>query len=257
MNYNYHTHTYRCRHAEGSEEEYIQRAIQCGIKYMGFSDHIPFRCSDGYEAGHRVPFAEGRSYVEDISALREKYKDQIDIKIGFETEYYPDDFETILKGAVDFGAEYLILGQHYLGNEHLGGAHTILATENKEDLIKYAALVISAIKSGFITYVAHPDMINFVGDQESYKNEMRKICVASREYNVPLEINFLGIHGHRNYPNEAFWKIAGQESSPVTFGFDAHDPQRAFDGESLKYAQKLVRRYDLNYIGRPEIKSLV
>ena len=33
MNYNYHTRTYLCRHASGTPEEYVQRAIENGIKY--------------------------------------------------------------------------------------------------------------------------------------------------------------------------------------------------------------------------------
>ena len=38
---NYHTYTARCGHASGREEEYILRAIEGGIKILGFSDHIP------------------------------------------------------------------------------------------------------------------------------------------------------------------------------------------------------------------------
>ena len=49
MDYNYHTHTYRCGHAIGEDEEYIKVSIQNGIKHLGFSDHIPFAFPDGYE----------------------------------------------------------------------------------------------------------------------------------------------------------------------------------------------------------------
>ena len=54
MTYNYHTHTYRCRHAAGAEEDYVVKSIECGIKYMGFSEHIPFVFPDGYESPFRV-----------------------------------------------------------------------------------------------------------------------------------------------------------------------------------------------------------
>lgn len=253
MDYNYHAHTYRCSHATGSEEEYIQRAIQCGVKYMGFSDHIPLRCSDGYEAPHRVPFAEKEAYIRDVAALREKYKGQIDLKIGFETEYYAEDFERMVESAVQCGAEYLILGQHFLKNEHNGGQHVILATESEESLNQYISAVISAMRSGVITYVAHPDMCNFVGDRAVFKREMQKICELSGMLQIPLEINFLGIRDKRCYPNEVFWKIAGEVGSPVTFGFDAHNAQSAFDDESLKTAKTIVEKYNLNYIGKPTI----
>lgn len=39
---NYHTHTWRCGHAEGSEQDYIQQAIKAGLKTLGFSDHTPY-----------------------------------------------------------------------------------------------------------------------------------------------------------------------------------------------------------------------
>lgn len=34
---NYHTHTWRCRHADGTEREYVERAIEGGLKILGFS----------------------------------------------------------------------------------------------------------------------------------------------------------------------------------------------------------------------------
>ena len=38
---NYHTHTWRCRHADGTEREYVETAIEAGFKILGFSDHTP------------------------------------------------------------------------------------------------------------------------------------------------------------------------------------------------------------------------
>ena len=35
---NYHTHTTRCRHAAGSDEEYVRCAIDNGLQILGFSD---------------------------------------------------------------------------------------------------------------------------------------------------------------------------------------------------------------------------
>ena len=62
MEYNYHTHTHRCSHASGTEEEYVKRAVENGIKYMGFSDHVPLRFSDGTESGYRVPVSDAKEY---------------------------------------------------------------------------------------------------------------------------------------------------------------------------------------------------
>ena len=253
MDYNYHAHTKRCGHASGTEEEYIVRAIGNGIKYMGFSDHAPLRFKSGFESDWRVPTDEAGNYVQEIRKLREKYKNEIDIKIGFEMEYYPALFDEMLKNAVEYGAEYLILGPHYIEEENKNLPHAISENEDVKFLKSYTEMVVSAIKTGVFTYVAHPDIINFTGDKEIFLSEMRKICIASREYNIPLEINFLGIRDNRNYPNEAFLKLAGEEKCPVTFGFDAHTVEAAFDGESLVKAKELVKKFNLNYIGKPDV----
>ena len=91
---------------------------------------------------------------------------------------------------------------------------------------------------------------------ELYKKEMRKICVESKKLNIPLEINFLGIRDGRAYPRMLFWELAREEQCPVTFGFDAHDVNSAFDGESFVKAMEMVEKYKLNYIGKPDIVKL-
>ena len=254
MIFNYHTHTYLCGHATGTPEEYVKRAIECGVKYMGFSDHMPLKFSDGFEAGFRVKVADAQKYCSEIEYLKEKYSDEIDIKIGFEMEYYEDMFDEMLKDAVSYGAEYLILGQHYYEPENINGAkHSNEISDDEQRLKKYVKSVIEAIKTGVFSYVAHPDMFQFVGDVSVFKTEMRKICIASKEYNIPLEMNFLGIRDNRCYPNLNFWEIAGEEQSPMTFGFDAHDVMSAYDDKSFEKAKLLIEKYNLNYIGMPEI----
>ena len=256
MDYNYHAHTTRCSHATGSEETYIQLAIAGGIKHMGFSDHIPFRFPDGYESGYRVPFDRGREYVETIKALREKYAGQIELHVGFEMEYYPDYFQQMLQNARDFGAEYLILGHHFLRQEYPNGQGVTKETQRWIDLEEYASGVVEAMETGVFTYVAHPDSLNYTGSPDQYRKQMRRICIRARQLEIPLEINFLGIRRGRHYPNERFWEVAGEEQAPVTFGFDTHEVEAACDRESLDTAMVIVRRYNLNYIGRPELKLL-
>ena len=256
MNYNYHAHTTRCSHASGTPEEYILRAIENGVKYMGFSEHAPYVCPTGQESSYRVPMADAKDYIADIAALREKYKDQIELKIGFEMEYYPQEFEKMLATVVSYGAEYLILGEHFTRPEYPDGVHVGKKTEDVELLKEYVMNVIEAMETDVFTYVAHPDVIEFIGDTDIYETEMRKICEASKRTGIPLEINFLGIRTNRNYPDERFWRIAGEVKSPVTFGFDAHSAVDAYDGASFVKAQEMVKTYGLNYVGMPKVKEL-
>lgn len=253
MNYNYHTHTSRCGHAQGTDEEYVLRAIGGGIEFMGFSDHVPLKFSDGKQSGHRVPVESAEEYCRSIALLRDKYKDKIDLKIGFEVEYYEEYFDTVVKNAIDYGAEYLIVGQHYISPENVGGKHAIKGTDINGDLDAYVKCLESAMKSGYVTYIAHPDMFNFSGDADYYRNKVREICNMSKQYGVPLEINFLGIRDNRIYPNHEFWRVAGEVGCPVVFGLDAHTPKDACDPESLENAKGIADKYGLNYIGKPDI----
>lgn len=256
MNYNYHTHTARCGHATGTEEEYILRAIEGGITHMGFSDHVPFNFPDGFRSSYRIPMEQAEDYFSTLRALREKYKDQIDLKIGFEMEYYPDYFPAMLDTARALGSEYLILGQHFVDTDQPPSLYVIKPSDDPAQLKAYVRNVLDGMDTGVFTYLAHPDVFHFTGDAGIYEEEMRKICVAAREKNIPLEINFVGIRSHRNYPREDFWAIAGQEQAPVTFGCDAHHAKDAYDSASAQVAMDLVCKYHLNYIGRPKLVLL-
>lgn len=256
MDYNYHTHTFRCHHADGVEEEYILWAIKNGIKHMGFSDHAPFECPKGYQSLYRVRIEEAPDYFKTIIQLREKYKNEIDISIGFEMEYYPGSFKSMLNSVVELGAEYLILGQHFYGEEYYNPVGVTAPTSNEDDLKRFVGLVLEGMNTGVFTYVAHPDMLNFVGDDEAYAKEMKKICEASKAMEMPLEINFCGMRGGRHYPNDKFWEIAGEVGCPVVFGCDAHSAREAYDKISLERAKNIVKRFGLNYIGKPIIKNL-
>ena len=253
MNYNYHTHTYRCGHATGSPEQYILRAIEGGITHMGFSEHAPHAFSDGHESGYRLPTAQGREYISELRVLREKYRDRIDVRIGFEMEYYPSQFESMLTDVRELGAEYLILGQHFVGEEWPSGTYILRPTDKEEHLVEYVDCCLAGMESGYFSYLAHPDLCDYRGDEAIYDREMRRLCLASARLGVPLEINFLGIRANRIYPADRFWKIAGEIGAPVTFGFDAHDVMSAYDSLSLIKAEELVEKYKLNYIGRPKI----
>lgn len=258
MDYNLHTHTFRCNHAEGSDEEYVLTAIERGVKRLGFSDHIPLVFEDGFESNYRVKAKDADDYVTSVLLLREKYKKEIEILLGFESEYYPEYFDKMVKYAKNLGIEYLILGQHFAIPEHpeRKSHYSYSPTKNIDLLVNYCDSVVNAIKTGVFTYVAHPDLFYFTGEKDEYIEQMSKICEASKKYDIPLEINFLGIRDNRIYPNKDFWEVAGKIGSPVTFGADAHKPNGVVSLSDVSVAKEMVKEFNLNYIGCPKIKKL-
>ena len=88
---NYHTHTIRCGHASGEDEEFVLEAIALGFTELGFTDHIML--PDHPQIGIRGDYSLLDDYVNSLNKLKEKYKDRITIHIGFEAEamkeYFP------------------------------------------------------------------------------------------------------------------------------------------------------------------------
>ena len=221
---NYHTHTPRCHHAEGSEREYIEAALQGGFRVLGFSDHAPYLFGDGYVSRIRMLPEELRGYCDTLLTLREEYRGRIDLHIGLEMEYYPRFFADQVRFLRDYPLDYLILGQHAIYNE-LEGYYSGRPTTDEKLLDQYVGQCIDGLQSGLFSYLAHPDLINFTGDERIYDRAMRKLCRAARDLDLPVEINLLGMAEEKQYPNPAFWRIAGEEGMTAVLGVDAHCPE--------------------------------
>lgn len=240
---NYHTHTVRCHHAVGSETDYIENAIRNGMKILGFADHTP------YDTPKPRPFRmapeELPEYAATLRALGEQYQDQIDILIGVEVEYYPTLFPAHLELLRDNGVQYMILGQHFLGDE-IGEPYCAIKTDDVETLERYVDQSSEAMHTGLFTYFAHPDLIHFIGSGDIYEQQMLRLCEAAKETNTPLEINLLGIRTNRHYPDERFWAIAGAVGNDVVLGCDAHKPEDVSGGEAEQEALRMVKKYSLH-----------
>ena len=68
---NYHTHTTRCQHARGTDEEYVLAAIDAGFEELGFADHSPWRYASDYVPDMRMTIDQFPDYLHSIRALRD------------------------------------------------------------------------------------------------------------------------------------------------------------------------------------------
>lgn len=244
---NYHTHTWRCMHASGTEKEYVEAAIAGGLQILGFSDHTPQPYPGGYVSTVKMPMDQLEDYVDTVLRLKEEYKNEIEIHLGLETEYYPQMFDELLAYTEQYPIEYFLLAQHFLGNE-MNDFYTGKKTEDRRRLEQYCRQCAEAMETGCFSYLAHPDLIHFTGEPELYDSWMRWLCEEARRMDIPLEINFLGIWMSRNYPNMRFWKIAGETGNKVIFGSDAHQPDKVWNPQALSKAEEMVKEYHLNLI---------
>lgn len=245
---NYHTHTTRCQHAEGTEREYIEAAIKMGIEKIGFSDHIPCPFKDGFVSGIRMTMEQAPEYVSVIRRLGEEYKDDIKIYVGFEAEYVKDFFEEQRWMFDRLNCDYMIMGQHFLESERFG-PYTGSPTDDEARIRQYVDTIIEGMGTGYFKYLAHPDLINFKGLDSVYDWEMTRLCKAMKEMDIPLEVNMLGISANKHYPSKRFWEIPAQIGNKVIIGLDAHSVENITDVKSYQMAMELVEEFDLNLIG--------
>ena len=223
MNWNIHTHTTRCRHADGSDEDYILTAIDAGYTALGFSDHAPMPFSEGYYSTMRMYPEQLPEYICSLTALRERYGDRIELKIGLEVEYYPGLFSDFLRLIAPYPVEYLLLGQHFLYDE-IGSPWMGRPTDDPNHLRAFVQQSCDGMKTGLFTYLAHPDLIWFTGDESLYHDQMALLCQTAKETNTPLELNINGALKDRNYPDPRFWQIAADSGCTCIIGCDAHSP---------------------------------
>ncbi len=252
---NYHTHTWRCRHAVGTEEEYVQSAVYRGLRILGFSDHTPYSFPAWYDSGYRMELSQLAGYAQVVQSLKDKYAGQIQIHLGLEAEYYPQYFPDLLAKLRDQGIEYLLLGQHFLGNE-IGESYCGRPTSEEETLERYCDQTVQAMQTGLFTYLAHPDLMRYVGPGSVYEHHMRRLCREAKSCGVPLEINLLGLREGRHYPDRRFWALAAEEGCACILGCDAHNPHGLTAPGGEREALRMVRDLGLTLLDTVPLRPL-
>ena len=248
QNFNYHTHTERCGHAEKDygDEEYVKEAFERGIKFLAFTDHIPFMKAKDTKANVRMSYDEIDEYLQSIVKLKDKYKGIVNIETGFEFEYIPEELKHIskIKNMVD----RMVLGQHFVFDEQ-GNIKYFSSKQDITDkeMIQYVCLMSKALEERLPDIIAHPDLFLKYRREFGEKEEFitREICELAQKYQVPMEINLNEIYreyvkaknqliegtererielakSRIRYPNTQFWKILSEYNTKVLFGIDAH-----------------------------------
>lgn len=252
---NYHTHTPRCNHAVGSEREYVECALTAGLKILGFSDHSPCVFPGEYYSWYRMKLPELEDYVQTVLDLRQEYAGRISLPLGLELEYYPGLMPQLLPILRDQPIDYLLLGQHFIGDE-IGEPYSGTATGEKSTLIRYCDQVVEGMQSGVFTYLAHPDLVFFTGDDNTYRSHMRRVCREAKACGIPLEWNLLGMTKQRNYPDLRFWELAAEEGCDCILGWDAHDPKAMGDIRTLNTAKDRIRNLELNLLDTVPLRKI-
>ena len=229
MKHNFHTHTTRCKHAIGTDEDFVKAALDGGFDMLGFADHAPWAFDTDYVSHCRMAADLWPEYKQSVLALKEKYQGQISIHLGRECEYYEKNFDQ-LRRLRDDGCEYFILACHFLHTEETNPYIGLLCQED-DAVLRYAEETVKGIRTGLYAYIAHPDL--YMMHREEFSPACMEaadmICQAAKEARMPIEYNLLGLLGEmtghpRGYPNAEFWQYIRKWNNDVILGVDAHDP---------------------------------
>lgn len=247
MKHAYHIHTYLCQHADGPIRAYVENAVKMGYTQIAFSDHSPQFYPNGFVSGIRMRIDQVDDYIGQLTALRTEFADQIDIKIGFEAEYYPAMFDQLCALCEEKHVDFLFMGQHYTSNEVDRAARSAWNLgSDPAGIFQYADQVIAGLQTGWFCMLAHPDVPNYTGPREAYEQAMHSICLAAKELQIPLEYNLQGFRYHRHYPCARFFQIAAEVGNIVTIGIDAHTSQDLLDVDVVQQAERQLAAWGLH-----------
>lgn len=228
-----HNHTTRCNHAEGTVDEYIQKAIELGIDIYGFSEHAPM----DFDPHYRLDFKEINAYFTDIQTAKEKYKNEIKILLGYEVDWLPGHMDNnVLTADVD----YLIGSVHFIDKwsfdnpEFIGG----WKDKNIDEIWKaYFEATEAMAKSGKFDIVGHLDLIKVFKfmPKKDIRLLAQDVLRAIKKSNMVLEINTAGLRKPiaEIYPSRHLLEEAYSLNIPITFSSDAHAVEQVGFGYEL------------------------
>ena len=247
---NYHTHTTRCGHAEGTDEQYVQAALAQGFHELGFSDHMPWPYKSSF-SNPRVRMSVERmdDYLASVRQLQKKYAGQISVLAGFEAEYFPEYMGWLADVKAERQLDYLILGNHYDLTDETGMYFGLC--RRADQLRRYVDNTIKGMETGLFAYLAHPDL--FMRGYKAFDDDCRAaakdLAQACRAINLPMEYNvherfIFPITNRISYPAPEFFEIAAGEGVRFVLGLDAHEPEELSNPTEWVRGEKELEPYE-------------
>ncbi|MCH5586067.1 histidinol-phosphatase [Shimazuella sp. AN120528] len=238
MKFDLHTHHERCGHAVGNLEDYIKSAITYGLQVIGISDHSPFF---GSEEDHVKPWvamakSEFPNYVSEVLRLKEIHKDKIEILLGIESDFISEFSDLYRNTFAKYPFDYII------GSIHRTGGINIFIKERWEGLSEvdylkekeiYYELIQQSVKSNMFDILGHIDAIKarFPYFSQIKTDTVDQTLKLITSHDVAIEVNTSGKTKDCGgwYPSNDILEKACFYGVKVTFGSDAHEPERVAD----------------------------
>jgi histidinol-phosphatase (PHP family) len=240
----YHMHTPLCQHAVGEPVEYAARAVEIGLKEIGFSDHSPMS-RDDFD-NWRMRNDQLDEYVEKVRKAQRDFPN-LQIKLALEVDYLPDHEEWIRDLAARQPWDYFIGSVHYVSDSWAVDDPSKLSDWKNRDPFEvwsvYFERLTAAAESGLFEIIGHADLPKkfcFVPKQDCTKL-FTQFLDAAKKTNTAIELNTAGLRKDCKeiYPHRRILELARERNVPITFGSDAHAPNEV--GADFEKAIQLAR----------------
>ncbi len=246
----WHSHNSLCRHAEGTIEDYIKKAIEMNLDLIGVSDHFPYEYLEKSNISIKdIPYQEYAmrlnevdSYLAAVEKLRIKYHNEIKIRIAFEVDYFKSQ-ENFLNLQIEKRLDEL---DYILGSVHiLHGKSKLFAFDDMRFLsmykeyesidniyLDYYNKLQNMITSEKFTFdiLCHFDLPKKynkrANDKELVMNEAIKTLELVKRKDLTIEINTGGLRKDikEQYPSFEIIEQIFELDIPILLGSDAHHP---------------------------------
>ncbi len=229
----YHTHNTLCKHADGVPLDYSFAAAENGVPQLAATDHCP--TDDRFGQDHRMDLEQFPIYLERVHKAQQE--GPTPMLLGIEADYFRG-CERFLDRHIERNNFDLILGSvHFLNYWGKPGELRTLAEPVAPEVIwsRYFELIGELADTRLYSIVAHIDLPKRFGNPIAIE-QLREFALPAldriAEAGMAIEINTSGLnHDHREcYPSFPILQWARERSIGLTFGSDAHRPNRVGDG---------------------------
>jgi histidinol-phosphatase (PHP family) len=230
-----HIHTARCGHATGRDDELVEAAIARGLAAIALTDHAPFYWlpREERDPGLAMAFEELPRYVEDVLALKERYRGRIEVLVGVEADYVAGREEVLVRLLEAYPFDVVLGSVHFLDG-WLVDAPTSLArlSQGQDEVdkiwVRYAELLIAAAKSGLFDVLAHLDLPKKFGHRASrpFAGCQEDVVKAVAASSCAVELSSAGRRRPmgEDYPAPDLFRELASAGVPFVLASDAHAP---------------------------------
>lgn len=238
-----HTHTFRCGHARGHEEDYVRQAIALGLAAVAITDHIPFYWlpPEAYDPTLAMAPEELPGYVESVLALKEKYRGTIEVLLGIEADYV-EGYEAQLAEILQRYPFDVVLGSvHWLDGFWVDAPSSQKLYERGPAKVEaiwraYWQKLEKAIYSQLFDVMAHVDLPKKFGffPEKPFSELESKVIAALTATGTAVEVSTAGRRKPvgEDYPALSLLERLVAARVPLVLASDAHAPEEVGFGFS-------------------------